>query len=126
MSSTTTETGHTQQPVLHLGRSQEESSADVDIISGLHVIPKFTDKYAERKWAKEQMAAAFRLWAKLGYNDGAGGHISLRDPVDPSCFWISKSPFRAEPWTNLAVKLNAMKPVMPLLDVCIGSQESRT
>lgn len=94
MSSTATETTHAQQPVLQLRPSKDEASAEGDIISNLHVIPTFTDKYAERKWAKEQMAAAFRLWAKLGYNDGAGGHISLRDPVDPSCFWISKPPYR--------------------------------
>ena len=55
----------------------------------LHQIPSFSDKYAERKWAKEHMAAAFRIFDKLGFADGASGHISLRDPVDPSCFWIS-------------------------------------
>lgn len=68
----------------------EAASEGTDLIEKLHVIPTFDDPYAERKWAKEQMAAAFRLWAKLGYNDGAGGHISLRDPVRPDCFWISE------------------------------------
>jgi Class II Aldolase and Adducin N-terminal domain len=61
----------------------------IELISKIHEIPQFTDKYAERQWAKEHMAAAFRVFAKLGYNDGAGGHISLRDPVEPNCFWIS-------------------------------------
>lgn len=56
----------------------------------LFQMPTFPDKHAERKWAKEHMAAAFRVFAKLGYADAASGHISLRDPVDPSCFWISK------------------------------------
>jgi hypothetical protein len=63
---------------------------EIDLIEKIHVIPSFDDPYAERQWAKEQMAGAFRVWAKLGYNDGAGGHISLRDPVQPDCFWISK------------------------------------
>ena len=62
----------------------------IDLISKIHEIPEFSDKYAERKWAKEHMAAAFRIFAKFGYNDGAGGHISLRDPVNPKQFWISE------------------------------------
>ncbi|KAK3635422.1 hypothetical protein LTR56_014706 [Elasticomyces elasticus] len=57
--------------------------------SSLHKIPEFTDKYAERQWAKEHMAAAFRTFARLGWADGASGHISLRDPVDPELFWIN-------------------------------------
>lgn len=63
-----------------------------DLVEKLIQIPQFTDKYAERQWAKEHMAGAFRVFAKLGFNDGAGGHISLRDPVRPDCFWISMFP----------------------------------
>jgi hypothetical protein len=44
----------------------------------VHEIPTFTDKYAERQWAKEQMAGAFRVFARLGWADGTAGHISLR------------------------------------------------
>jgi hypothetical protein len=40
--------------------------------------PTFTDKYAERQWAKEQVAGAFRVFEKLGFADGGAGHISLR------------------------------------------------
>ncbi|EXJ84042.1 L-fuculose-phosphate aldolase [Capronia epimyces CBS 606.96] len=65
------------------------TATDVDLIEKLHEIPSFSDKYAQRQWAKEHMAGAFRIFAKLGYNDGAGGHISLRDPVKPDCFWIN-------------------------------------
>ncbi|CAI6091343.1 unnamed protein product [Clonostachys chloroleuca] len=56
----------------------------------LHTVPTFTDKHEERRWAKQHMAGAFRVFAKLGYADGASGHISLRDPVKTHCFWISK------------------------------------
>lgn len=66
----------------------------IEIIDNLWSIPTFEDKYAERQWAKEHMAGAFRVFAKLGYTDGAGGHISLRDPVRPDCFWISKESWR--------------------------------
>ncbi len=44
----------------------------------LYKVPSFTDKYAERLWAKQHMAGAFRIFAKLGYADGGAGHISLR------------------------------------------------
>lgn len=68
----------------------QSSSSDVpDLISKIHNIPQFTDKHAERKWAKEHLVGAFRLFAKFGYNDGAGGHISLRDPIMRDCFWIN-------------------------------------
>ncbi|EEA19008.1 hypothetical protein TMatcc_010449 [Talaromyces marneffei ATCC 18224] len=43
----------------------------------------------QRKWQLEQMAGAFRIFAKLGFADGASGHISLRDPVQPETFWIN-------------------------------------
>ncbi|KAI6081278.1 putative aldolase [Hypoxylon rubiginosum] len=52
-------------------------------------IPTFTDKYEQRKWEKSQMAAAFRIFAKLGFADGVAGHMSLRDPVHPDLFWIN-------------------------------------
>lgn len=55
----------------------------------LHHIPTFTDKHKEREWAKQHMAAAFRTFARLGWADGASGHISLRDPVNPEHFWIN-------------------------------------
>jgi hypothetical protein len=44
----------------------------------VYKVPTFTDKLAERKWAKDQMAGAFRVFARLGYADGGAGHISLR------------------------------------------------
>lgn len=32
----------------------------------------------QRRWQLEQMTGAFRLFSKLGFADGASGHISLR------------------------------------------------
>lgn len=52
-------------------------------------MPVFTDKYEERKWAKQHMAAVFRVFARKGYTEGTSGHISLKDPVDPKTFWIN-------------------------------------
>lgn len=44
----------------------------------IHHIPWPETKEAQRRWQLEQMAGAFRLFAKLGYADGCSGHISLR------------------------------------------------
>ncbi|WPK22874.1 hypothetical protein PUMCH_000094 [Australozyma saopauloensis] len=54
-----------------------------------HSIPKFSTKEEERAWAKQHMAAAFRVFARKGYTEGTAGHISLRDPIDPDTFWIN-------------------------------------
>lgn len=44
----------------------------------LHRIPRPENLEAQQRWQLEQMAAAFRIFAKLGYADGGSGHISLR------------------------------------------------
>ena len=41
-------------------------------------IPRPESLEDQRKWQLEQMAGAFRIFAKLGFADGASGHISLR------------------------------------------------
>lgn len=40
--------------------------------------PKFTDKYAEREYQKGRLALAFRIFGKLGFDEGVAGHITLR------------------------------------------------
>ncbi|QEL59855.1 hypothetical protein CJJ09_001942 [Candidozyma auris] len=52
-------------------------------------VPTFARKEDERKWAKQHMAAAFRVFARKGFTEGTAGHISLRDPVDPTTFWLN-------------------------------------
>jgi ribulose-5-phosphate 4-epimerase/fuculose-1-phosphate aldolase len=51
--------------------------------------PKFADKYEEREYLKGRLALAFRIFGKLGYDEGVAGHITLRDPVDPHTFWVN-------------------------------------
>ncbi|TVY32825.1 4-hydroxy-3-prenylphenylpyruvate oxygenase/4-hydroxy-3-prenylbenzoate synthase [Lachnellula occidentalis] len=51
--------------------------------------PTFTDKYEERAYQKGRLALAFRIFAKLGFDEGVAGHITLRDPVDPTSFWVN-------------------------------------
>lgn len=51
--------------------------------------PAFTDKYEEREYLKGRLAAAFRIFGKYGFDEGVAGHITLRDPVDPTTFWVN-------------------------------------
>ena len=51
--------------------------------------PVFKNKYDEREYLKGRLAAAFRIFGKYGFDEGVAGHITLRDPVDPSTFWVN-------------------------------------
>lgn len=52
-------------------------------------IPEIEDPYKKRQWQLEHMAGAFRVFARKGFTEGTSGHISVRDTVDPSTFWIN-------------------------------------
>ncbi|GMM47442.1 hypothetical protein DAPK24_040170 [Pichia kluyveri] len=54
-----------------------------------HKIPEFDDPYKKREWILEHMAGAFRVFGRKGYAEGTAGHISVRDPIDPTTFWIN-------------------------------------
>lgn len=51
--------------------------------------PAFKDKYEERAYLKGRLALAFRIFAKFGFDEGVAGHITLRDPVEPTSFWVN-------------------------------------
>ncbi|KAJ6110569.1 class II aldolase/adducin domain protein [Penicillium sp. IBT 16267x] len=51
--------------------------------------PVFEDKIEEREYLKGRLAAAFRIFGKFGYDEGVAGHITLRDPVEPTTFWVN-------------------------------------
>jgi len=53
------------------------------------VILTFSDSILEREWCLEHMAGAFRLFGKFSFGEGASGHISVRDPVNPDWMWIN-------------------------------------
>lgn len=46
-------------------------------------LPSFSSTDEERHYMKVRMAAAFRIFAKLGFGEGIAGHITFRDPTDP-------------------------------------------
>ncbi|KAK3633142.1 hypothetical protein LTR56_015918 [Elasticomyces elasticus] len=92
MSSTTTITqaAALEHPIASV-RLEEDGVLNWNVrkTEGLHHIPVPPNKEAERLWAKQHMAAAFRTFARLGWADGASGHISVRDPINPEWFWIN-------------------------------------
>ena len=48
-----------------------------------------TSVEAERRHRKERLAAAFRVFARYGFDEGVAGHITARDPGDPEHFWVN-------------------------------------
>jgi ribulose-5-phosphate 4-epimerase/fuculose-1-phosphate aldolase len=51
--------------------------------------PTFATVDEERRHRKERLAAAFRLFARFGFDEGVAGHITVRDPERPDCFWVN-------------------------------------
>lgn len=51
--------------------------------------PTFDTAEQERRHRKERLAASFRLFAKFGFDEGVAGHITVRDPERPDCFWVN-------------------------------------
>jgi ribulose-5-phosphate 4-epimerase/fuculose-1-phosphate aldolase len=52
-------------------------------------IPTFGSVEEDRRYRKEHLAAAFRVWARFGYEEGPAGHITVRDPEFPDHFWVN-------------------------------------
>jgi ribulose-5-phosphate 4-epimerase/fuculose-1-phosphate aldolase len=38
---------------------------------------------------KQRLAATFRLFGRYGYDKGLAGHVTVRDPEFPDCYWIN-------------------------------------
>ena len=51
--------------------------------------PAFDNPADERRQRKERLAAAFRLFARYGFDQGVAGHITARDPERPDHFWVN-------------------------------------
>jgi ribulose-5-phosphate 4-epimerase/fuculose-1-phosphate aldolase len=52
-------------------------------------IPQFATPQEERQHRKQRLAAAFRLFAKFGFDEGVAGHITARDPERSDHFWVN-------------------------------------
>src|SRR4051795_8624642 len=51
--------------------------------------PEFTNVDDERRYRKQHLAAAFRLFGHFGFDEGAAGHITARDPELLDHFWVN-------------------------------------
>jgi ribulose-5-phosphate 4-epimerase/fuculose-1-phosphate aldolase len=51
--------------------------------------PQFDDPEEERLHRKQQLAVAFRVFARHGFSLGVAGHITARDPELPDHFWVN-------------------------------------
>ncbi|KAB5566052.1 L-fuculose-phosphate aldolase [Coniochaeta sp. 2T2.1] len=51
--------------------------------------PSFDTLEEERVYRKQHLAAAFRVFADRGFDEGVAGHISVRDPVLTDHFWLN-------------------------------------
>jgi len=51
--------------------------------------PKFETLEEERLYRKQHLAAAFRIFADRGFDEGVAGHISVRDPILTDHFWLN-------------------------------------
>lgn len=51
------------------------------------VVDRSTDE--ERLWRKQRLALAFRIFGRLGFDEGVAGHITVRDPERTDCFWVN-------------------------------------
>ena len=54
-----------------------------------HVVPQFSSVDDERRHRKQRLAAAFRLFGHFGFDEGAAGHITARDPEWHDHFWVN-------------------------------------
>lgn len=51
--------------------------------------PQQSDVAAERLHRKQRLAAALRLFAHYGFDEGVAGHITARDPEWTDHFWVN-------------------------------------
>jgi ribulose-5-phosphate 4-epimerase/fuculose-1-phosphate aldolase len=51
--------------------------------------PEFASVEEERRYRKERLAAALRVFAMLGFDRGVAGHITARDPEHTDQFWVN-------------------------------------
>jgi len=80
------------QHVEHVSPHADGASKDVQskaMSLTIPTAPVYSDPQEARQKGKERLAGAFRIFAKNGFDEGVAGHITLRDPIDPSTFWVN-------------------------------------
>ncbi len=70
-------------------QTQELSKEQKALLGKVGGPPQFESHKETRQYRKVQLAAAFRLFAKYGFDEGVAGHITVRDPEKEDCFWVN-------------------------------------
>jgi hypothetical protein len=51
--------------------------------------PTFDTIEDERSYRKQELALALRLFGNVGFGEEVAGHVTVRDPQNPQCFWAN-------------------------------------
>lgn len=54
-----------------------------------HPFPVERSVEDEQQWRKQRLALAFRIFGRLGFDEGVAGHITARDPEKTDHFWVN-------------------------------------
>ncbi|MTD14032.1 class II aldolase/adducin family protein [Nakamurella sp. YIM 132087] len=70
---------------------EEPATSTREVVPGFADLlpPQRSSVEEERAYRKQSLADALRLLAMHGMNQGAAGHITVRDPGDPTMFWVN-------------------------------------
>lgn len=71
------------QTVAAMGRTKSGQALKI------RAYPKFNTLEEERLYRKQHLAAAYRIFASRGFDEGVAGHISVRDPILKDHFWLN-------------------------------------
>src|ERR1700681_2003412 len=69
--------------------SSKVSHDAYDALFGHLALPTFATVEQERRHRKQRLAAGFRLFSVFGFDEGASGHVTARDPEFPNTFWVN-------------------------------------
>jgi ribulose-5-phosphate 4-epimerase/fuculose-1-phosphate aldolase len=70
-------------------KAPEATTASEKMFANLPRPPVFATVAEERQHRKQRLAASFRVFSKCGFDEGAAGHITARDPEFTDTFWVN-------------------------------------
>ncbi|KAF7290033.1 Aldolase-II domain-containing protein [Mycena chlorophos] len=76
-------------PVVSPPNDRPDSPSAKTYRGHIHGPPTFKDKEEERAFLKFRLAQALRIFGNRGFDEGPAGHITVRDPIRPDCFWVN-------------------------------------
>jgi ribulose-5-phosphate 4-epimerase/fuculose-1-phosphate aldolase len=72
-----------------MAATAEEASTSIEELDISELPESLTTIKDERLHRKQQLAAAFRVFARYGFDEGIAGHITVRDPANPEHYWVN-------------------------------------